>query len=91
LAKLPENFAKYQQIAPKKRTLLGIYMWDFGQGKPLPMDLMKMQCDQGLKWLKDGTIEGMIFLATNICDLKIEAVEWSKHWIAEHGREKVGG
>ena len=89
LAKLPENFAKYQEIAPKKRTLLGIYMWDFGQGKPLPMDLMKMQCEAGLKWLKDGTIEGMIFLATNICDLDIEAVKWSKHWIAEHGKEKI--
>ena len=85
LAKLPENFAKYQEIVPNKRTLLGIYMWDFGQSKPLPMDLMKMQCDTALKWLKTGTIEGMIFLASNICDMKIEAVEWSKRWIAEHG------
>jgi len=90
LAKLPENFAKYQEIAPNKRTLLGIYMWDFGQGKPLPMDLMKMQCDTALKWLKNGTIEGMIFLATNICGLEIEAVEWSKRWIAQHGKEKIG-
>ena len=89
LAKLPENFAKYQEIVPRKRTLLGIYMWDFGQGKPLPMDLMKMQCDTALKWLKDGTIEGMIFLATNICDMKIEAVEWAKNWIAEHGATTI--
>jgi hypothetical protein len=90
LAKLPENFAKYQEIVPNKRTLLGIYMWDFGLSKPLPMDLMKMQCDTALKWLKDGTIEGMIFLASNICDMKIEAVEWSKRWIAEHGRTLIG-
>ena len=89
LAKLPENFAKYREIAPNKRTLLGIYMWDFGLGKPLPMDLMKMQCDMGLKWLKNGTIEGMIFLASNICDMNIEAVEYSKKWIAEHGKETL--
>ena len=90
LAKLSENFAKYQKIVPNKRTLLGIYMWDFGTGKPLPMDMMKMQCDMGLKWLKDNTIEGMIFLGSNICDLDIEAVGWSKQWIAEHGNEKIG-
>jgi len=90
LARLPENFAKYRAIAPKKRTLLGIYMWDFGKSKPLPMDLMRMQCETGLRWLKDDTIEGMIFLATNICDLDIEAVKWSKQWIAEHGKEKIG-
>ena len=89
LAKLHENFAKYQEIAPNKRTLLGIYMWDFGQNRPLSMDLMKMQCDTALKWLKNGTIEGMIFLGSNICDMKIEAVEWSKRWIAEHGDETV--
>jgi hypothetical protein len=90
LTKLPENFAKYREIMPNKRTLLGIYMWDFGKGKPLPMNLMKMQCDLGLKWLKNGMIEGMIFLATNICDLDIEAVKWSKQWIAKHGKEKIG-
>ena len=89
LAKLPENFAKFQEIAPKKRILLGIYMWDFGLGKPYPMDLMKMQCDMGLKWLQEGMIEGMIFLGSNICDLDIEAVRWSKKWIAEHGKIKI--
>ncbi|MCL2304151.1 MAG: twin-arginine translocation signal domain-containing protein [Planctomycetaceae bacterium] len=89
LAKLSENFAKYRKIVPNKRTLLGIYMWDFGQGKPLPMELMKMQCNTALEWLKNGTIEGMIFLASNICDMKIEAVEWAKQWIAEHGGETV--
>jgi len=89
LAELPKNFAKYQELVPNKRTLLGIYMWDFGLNKPLPMDLMKMQCDLGLKWLKNGTIEGMIFLASNICDMNIEAVEWSKQWITKHGGESI--
>jgi len=89
LAKLPENFAKYREIAPNKRTLLGIYMWDFGLGRPLPMDLMKMQCETALKWLREGEIEGMIFLASNICDMDIEAVEWAKQWIAEHGCETL--
>ena len=89
LANLHENFAKYQEIVPGKRTLLGIYMWDFGQSKPLSMDLMRMQCETALKWLKEGKIEGMIFLATTICDMKIEAVEYARQWIAEHGDETL--
>ena len=89
LAKLEENFVKYRTFAPDKRTLLGIYMWDFGLNRPLPMELMRMQCETALRWLRDGKIEGMIFLASNICDMDIEAVQWAKEWIAEHGDENI--
>jgi hypothetical protein len=40
----------------------------------------------GLQWLQEGRIEGMIFLASCICDLGLETVEWSRQWI-----QKVGG
>jgi hypothetical protein len=89
LANLEKNFALYRKLVPGKRTLLGIYMWDFGHSQPLPMELMQMQCETALKWLKEGNIEGMIFLASNICDMPIDAVKWSKKWIAEHGDEPV--
>lgn len=32
-----------------------------------------------------GRIEGVIFLATNICDLDLETVIWTRRWIAEVG------
>jgi len=51
---------------PGKRTLLGLYMWDFGTRRPMPLDRMKKQCALALKWLQEGRIEGMIFLATSI-------------------------
>ena len=89
LADLKVSFAKYRQLAPKQRTLLGVSMWDFGSRKPLPMDLMRKQCETGLQWLREGRIEGMIFHASNICNMKIEAVEYAKQWIAEHGDEPV--
>jgi hypothetical protein len=89
LVQLEENFALYEELVPNKRTLLGIYMWDFGLSKPLPLELMQKQCELGLQWLKEGRIEGMIFLATNICDMNIEAVEWTKKWINLHGDEKI--
>jgi len=89
LADLQDHFVKYRQLVPDKRTLLGVPMWDFGSRKPLPIDFMRKQCETGLQWLKEGQIEGMVFHASNICDMKIEAVEYAKQWIAEHGGEPV--
>lgn len=85
LSHLEENFAKFQSIAPGKRVLLGLYMWDFGVHKPMPLDSMKGQCNLAIKWLREGRIEGVIFLATNICDMNLEAVNWTRSWIAEVG------
>ena len=85
LKALNTNFEKLKALAPDKRIWLGCYMWGFGSGKPIPIDLMRHQCELGLQWLKQGRIEGMIFLATNICDLDLEAVEWTRQWIAQVG------
>jgi hypothetical protein len=81
--------AKLHSIVPGKRVLLGLYMFDFGTGRPMPVELMKKQCGLALKWLREGRIEGMIFLATNICDMNLEAVNWSRRWIAEVGGQPL--
>jgi hypothetical protein len=85
LRALETNFEKAKKLMPGKRLRLGCYMWDFGMAKPMPLEVMKHQCDLGLKWLKAGRIEGMIFLATNICDLQLESVEWTREWIGRVG------
>lgn len=90
LVNLQRSFGTYRQIIPDKRTLLGIYMWDFGNCKPVTLELMEHQCALGLQWLKEGKIEGLIFHCTPLCDMKIEAVEWSKNWIARHADDVVG-
>ena len=69
-------------MASKPRKVLGCYMWDYGGLQPMPLELMEYQCNLGLKWLKEGRIDGMIFLASCICDLGIDAVEWTRKWIA---------
>jgi hypothetical protein len=78
-----------EKISPGSGKLLGCYMWDYGTHKPMPVDLMEMQCNIGLRWLREGRIEGMIFLASCICDLDLDAVEWTRSWIAGVGNEKV--
>jgi hypothetical protein len=89
LAKMDESFDRFERIVGPKRKVLGLYLWDYGTGKPMPVEAMEHQCETGLRWLRDKRIDGMIFLASCICDLGLEAVEWSRKWIATKGAEKL--
>ena len=80
-----ESFGRLEDLAPASRKVLGCYLWDYGDRQPMPLDLMEQQCVQGLEWLRQGRIEGMVFLASCICDMGLPAVEWTRQWIAEVG------
>jgi hypothetical protein len=89
LNQLQSNFEKARKLAPASRFVLGCYMWDYGVHQPLPVAAMEHQCEQGLKWMKQGQIDGMIFLASCICDLGLETVEWSRQWIRKVGDQRL--
>lgn len=89
LSKLEESLDRLERASPSSRKILGCYMWDYGDHGPMPIHLMQHQCRLGLKWLREGRIEGMIFLASCICDLGLEAVEWTRKWILEVGEESL--
>ncbi len=83
LAELEANFARLEALAPNTRKLLGCYLWDFGNARPMPLDLHQRQCEVGLAWLQQGRVDGLIFLASPICDLGLDTVEWTREWIAQ--------
>ncbi|OHE87370.1 MAG: hypothetical protein A3G75_14580 [Verrucomicrobia bacterium RIFCSPLOWO2_12_FULL_64_8] len=86
LAGLEENFNRLERLVPEaRRRVLGCYMWDYGQKRPMPLKLMELQCELGLRWLKERRIDGMIFLASCICDLDLDAVEWTRTWVQQVG------
>ncbi|MBI4553641.1 MAG: hypothetical protein HY710_15355 [Candidatus Latescibacteria bacterium] len=87
LEQLEQNFAQFERLAPTSRKVLGCYMWDYGNRKPMPVALMEHQCQLGLRWLREGRIEGMIFLASCICDMGLETVEWTREWVRAVGDE----
>jgi hypothetical protein len=89
LAHLGESFTRFERIVGGKRRILGIYLWDYGAKQAMPLDAMERQCSLGLRWLREHRIDGMIFLASCICDLGLEAVEWARRWIAENGETPV--
>jgi hypothetical protein len=89
LSNLEANLSRAEELAPEAGMLLGCYLWDYGNKRPLPRELMDLQCAQGLAWLHSGRIEGMIFLASCVCDLGLETVEWTRDWIRRVAGEAV--
>jgi hypothetical protein len=89
LVNLEANFEKLRRIVGPKPILLGCYLFDYGDNKQMTVDRMRLQCELGLKWLQEGKIEGMIFLASNVCDMGLPAVEWTRKWITSVGKQTI--
>lgn len=89
LVNLEANFAKVEQALPKARKMLGCYVVDYKRKTGVPVDLMRRQCETGLRWLREGKIEGIIFLGNTTMDLGFESVEWTRQWIAKVGDQKL--
>jgi hypothetical protein len=87
IQQIAANFARYRALVPDKRTLLGIYMWDFGGKQALSVEFMARQLDHGLGLFREGQIEGLIFHCTPLCNKGLAAVDYARAWIAEHGDE----
>jgi hypothetical protein len=89
LANLDPNLRKVEQLAPQSKRALGCYMVDYGAKKSVPVAAMKEQCEAGLKWLRKGRIEAMVFLGNTVEDLGFEAVAWTREWIRRVGETKL--
>jgi hypothetical protein len=85
LAMLRKRFAEYRSIAPNKRTLLGIYMWDFGAHAPIDMVHMRNQLDIALEFYKEHKVDGLVFHCTPLVNKNLEAVEYARNWLSEYG------
>lgn len=85
LPHLEQNLSRAEGLIGNKKKMIGCYLWDYGAQKPIPLELMQYQCENGLRWLKEGRIDGMVFLASCICDLDLETVEWTREWIKKVG------
>jgi hypothetical protein len=89
LEQMPSSFAKLEKLAPMARKMLGCYMYNFGESKPMPVSAMKFQCELALGWLQQGRIEGVIFDESDICDFGFDAVEWTRDWIRQVGDQQL--
>jgi alpha-L-fucosidase len=89
LANLEANLTRAERLAPKTRKMLGCYVVDYGRKEGIPVSSMKLQCEMGLRWLREGRIEGLIFLGNTTMDLGFESVAWTRQWIQQVGDTKL--
>ncbi|MBR5507027.1 MAG: hypothetical protein IKV88_03165 [Clostridia bacterium] len=82
---MEEEFELYEELLPQKKKMLGIYIYDYRQGTPVSEEYMEMQCETGLKWLKEGKIEGMIFLTNCVMGVGLSSEYWLRDWIDRVG------
>ena len=50
---------------------------------------MERQCELGLKWLREGRIHDLIFLANTVLDVGLPSAEFSRQWIKKVGDTKL--
>lgn len=86
---LREHLQFTMSKVPGKKLNLGIYLWDFSAGKPLPPEFMQMQLDLALELLHAGVVSGLTICASCIMGLGIEAEEMFARWLEKHGEEEV--
>ena len=88
IPKLPEYFRRYRELAPGKPTYMGIYLYNFGDHKLMPEDMIALHLATGLEMFRKGEIEGFVFLCSSICNRSMPAVEFARRWLAENAAVK---
>ncbi|MBI4582543.1 MAG: hypothetical protein HY717_00725 [Planctomycetes bacterium] len=87
IMELEKNVARCERSFPGKAIVLGLYLYDYGGGRRMPLDLLQRQCEAALKLAHAGRIQGMVFLT--ISD-DPEAVSWTAGWIERIGGQELG-
>ena len=77
-------------IGPEKSLLMGVYMWDYTLGQPVPADRMEMQLEFAHRLLREKIVTGLIFHPSYSAALDVPAVNLAKKWIRAHGDHAWG-
>ena len=78
---MEERFAKIEQNYPSHKKMVGLYIYDFPNQRPVPLDLMEHQCETALKWLREGRIDGMVIEANSTMGVGFESELWLRKWL----------
>ncbi len=94
LVNLDTNLARLEKLVPKSRKMLGLYTVDYDEKRTpawigMAVPTMRQQCEQALKFLRRGQIEGIIIYGGTTLDLGFESVDWTRKWIQEVGETKL--
>jgi hypothetical protein len=89
LGRLEEHVERCHALSGRKPLNLGLYFYNFGERRPLTVEQMAGQVDHGLRLVRSGEGQGLCFLSSSVMDEGLEAVEWTRRWIADRGDEAL--
>ena len=89
LCRAERNIERVRAIAPTKRIMAGMYMWNYGEHCALTREQMEYQAQLYLRLMRAGEIEGIVVCSNCIADLGIECVEYTRAWIEAHKDEVI--
>jgi len=83
---LARNVEYCERTFPGKPIVLGLYLYDYGENRRMPRELLERQCATALELACAGRIQGIVFLTiTN----DTEVVTWTADWIKRVGDRKL--
>jgi len=78
---LEERYARIEKRFPHKKKMLGVYMYDFPTAAPVSDELMEHQCELGLRLMREGRLDGMIFETNSVMGCGLSSEKWLRHWL----------
>ncbi len=87
LVNLDKYVAQVHSMAPGKPIMLCLYLYDYGVGRRMPLDIHEKQCTDALRMLHAGDIDEILFVSI---DNDEEVVKWTADWTRRVGKQKVG-
>lgn len=85
-----EKYKLYKEMAPGKRTMLGLYLYNFGEYKQCDPKVVAWELDRYSELLRKGEIEGIVFHSNTMADLDYPAYDVAVEWMDKHGDEIIG-
>ncbi len=72
-----------------QKVYCGCYLWDYGNTKPMPKELMQLQLDTYERLMREGKIEGVIVCSNCCADIDLEASYMMHDYLKEHGDKEI--
>ena len=89
IPQLPQFFAKLKEIAPGKRYMLGVYLWEYNVKKAIDPKLFEQHISQCFKLTMEKEIEGTVFCSNTVCGGDFESVKILKDYVAKYGDQII--
>ncbi len=84
-----EKWDKFLRMTAGKRRLMGVYLWNFGQGKQATAKSVHEQLEFCREKMLCGEIEGIILHTNTMGDMELPAYVECEKWMDEHGDDEI--